>query len=74
MMKTEIYLKVKLLENHLSFHALYHPSDLTLACCCWPHISELVDIFVQGVIHRLSWGHEVIVAIKFDKGLDLLIS
>lgn len=62
---------------HLLFPVLYHSSNLTLASCLALNFraGSLKDIlvnnsFVQGDIHRVPCGHEVIVVINFHKGLD----
>jgi hypothetical protein len=78
MTKTKIYLKAKLLEKPFVLPCLVSLLKLDLdlppglAFQSWVPEHILVDNSpVQGDIHRVPCGHEVVVVINFHKGLDL---
>jgi len=78
MTKTKIYLKAKLLEKPFVLPYLVSLLKLDLglppglALQSWVPEHILVDnSLVQGDIHRVPCGHEVVVVINFHKGLDL---
>lgn len=78
MTKTKIYLKAKLLEKPFVLPCLVSLLKLDLglppglALQSWVPEHILVDnSLVQGDIHRVPCGHEVVVVINFHKGLDL---
>ena len=77
-METKIYLKAKLLEKPFVLPCLVSLLKLDLglppglALQSWVPEHILVDnSLVQGDIHRVPCGHEVVVVINFHKGLDL---
>ena len=78
-MKTKIYLKAKLLEKPFVLPSLVLLLKLDLglpqppALCfkSWSLNTSLLTSLVQGDIHRVPCGHEVVVIINFHKGLDL---
>ena len=78
MTKTKIYLKAKLLEKPFVLPCLVSLLKLDLGLPpglvfqSWVPEHILVDnSLVQGDIHRVPCGHEVVVVIYFYKGLDL---